>query len=125
LSSRGGRTRVLYRLAGDDVYELLVAVRSVATARIAGATPPRLPGQPIEAVSRAELLERVRWATWSTVADRGIRSRHVAAISILLASSSAPAGLPAGVEIGLPPSPQFSPCRAWPSSAAPGAAPGG
>src|SRR5665647_887886 len=60
--SRRDGTRILYGLAGDDVYELLAAVRAVATDRLADAerAARAYMGEPVEAVSRAELIERVR-----------------------------------------------------------------
>jgi rhodanese-related sulfurtransferase/DNA-binding MarR family transcriptional regulator len=60
--SRRDATRILYRLAGDDVYQLLAAVRAVATGRLADAERAALAymGEPVEAVTRAELVARVR-----------------------------------------------------------------
>jgi rhodanese-related sulfurtransferase/DNA-binding transcriptional ArsR family regulator len=104
--SRRDGTRIVYRLAGDDVYELLAAVRSVATGRIADAelAARAYLGQPIEAVSRAELLERVRSGDAVVVDLRPTEeyeAGHVAgAISIPLAELEAHlAELPAGVEV--------------------------
>jgi rhodanese-related sulfurtransferase/DNA-binding transcriptional ArsR family regulator len=104
--SRRDGTRIVYRLAGDDVYELLAAVRSVATGRIADAQEAARAylGQPAEAVSRAELLARVR-AGDAVVVDlrpgEEYEAGHIAgAISIPLAELEAHlAELPAGVEI--------------------------
>lgn len=55
-------TRIVYRLAGDDVLTLLAAVRATATARIAEAerAARTFLGGPAEVVGRGELLERVR-----------------------------------------------------------------
>ena len=106
VSSRRDRTRILYRLAGDDVYELLTAVRSVATGRIADADRAARAylGEPVEAVSRAELLERVRAGDVVVVDLRPAEeyeAGHIAgAISIPLAELEAHlAELPAGVEV--------------------------
>lgn len=104
--SRRDGTRIVYRLAGDDVYTLLAAVRSAATRRIADAelAARAYLGQPIEAVSRAELLERVRSGDAVVVDLRPTEeyeAGHVAgAISIPLADLEAHlAELPAGVEV--------------------------
>jgi rhodanese-related sulfurtransferase/DNA-binding transcriptional ArsR family regulator len=104
--SRRDGTRIVYRLAGDDVYELLAAVRSVSTGRIADAelAARAYLGQPIEAVSRAELLERVRSGDAVVVDVRPAEeyeAGHVAgAISVPLAELEARlAELPAGVEV--------------------------
>lgn len=104
--SRRDGTRILYRLAGDDVYELLAAVRAVATGRIAdaGRAARAYLGKPVEAVSRAELLERVRSGDAVVVDLRPTEeyeAGHVAgAISIPLAELEAHlAELPADVEI--------------------------
>lgn len=104
--SRRDGTRILYRLAGDDVYELLAAVRAVATGRIADADRAARAylGEPVEAVSRAELIARVR-AGDAVVVDlrpaEEYEAGHIAgAISIPLAELEAHlAELPAGVEI--------------------------
>ena len=106
VASRRDGNRVLYRLAGDDVYELLAAVRSVATGRLADAerAARAYMGEPVEAVSRAELLERVRSGD-SVVVDlrpaEEFEAGHIAgAISIPLAELEAHlAELPASVEI--------------------------
>ncbi|HSO28982.1 MAG TPA: metalloregulator ArsR/SmtB family transcription factor [Candidatus Sulfomarinibacteraceae bacterium] len=104
--SRRAGTRIVYRLAGDDVYELLAAVRNVATRRIADAdrAARAYMGEPVEAVSRAELLERVRSGDAVVVDLRPseeYEAGHIAgAISIPLAELEAQlAGLPTGVEI--------------------------
>jgi rhodanese-related sulfurtransferase len=62
ISSRRDGTRIVYRLAGDDVYHLLAAVRTVAMDRIADAQQAArsFQGGATEAVSRSDLLERVR-----------------------------------------------------------------
>ncbi len=106
VASRRDGTRIVYQLAGDDVYELLAAVRSVATGRIADAEQAARAylGQPAEAVSRTELLARVR-AGHAVVVDlrpgEEYEAGHIAgAISIPLAELEAHlAELPAGVEI--------------------------
>jgi len=104
--SRREGTRILYRLAGDDVYELLAAVRSVATGRLADAerAARAYMGEPMEALSRAELLARVRSGDAVVVDLRPAEeyaAGHIAgAISIPLAELEAHlAELPAGVEI--------------------------
>src|SRR5450759_2447118 len=104
--SRRDGTRILYRLAGDDVYALLTAVRTVATGRLADAerAARAYMGEPVEAVSRAELLERVRSGEAVVVDLRPgeeYEAGHIAgAISIPLAELEAHlAELPAGVEI--------------------------
>jgi rhodanese-related sulfurtransferase len=104
--SRRDGTRILYRLAGDDVYGLLAAVRSVATGRIADAdlAARAYMGEPVEAVSRTELLERVRSGDAVVVDLRPaeeFEAGHIAgAISIPLAELEARlAELPAGVEV--------------------------
>jgi rhodanese-related sulfurtransferase len=106
VASRRDGTRILYRMAGDDVYELLAAVRSVTTRRIADADRAARAylGEPVEAVSRAELLERVRSGDAVVVDLRPAEeyeAGHIAgAISIPLAEiESHLAELPAGVEI--------------------------
>ena len=104
--SRRDGTRIVYRLAGDDVYGLLAAVRSVATGRIADAdlAARAYMGEPVEAVSRTELLERVRSGD-AVVLDlrpaEEFEAGHIAgAISIPLAELEAHlAELPAGVEV--------------------------
>lgn len=104
--SRRDGTRILYRLTGDDVYELLAAVRSVATGRIADAerAARAYMGEPMEAVSRVELLARVRSGDAVVVdlrpADEYAAGHIAGAISIPLAELEAHmAELPAGVEI--------------------------
>jgi rhodanese-related sulfurtransferase/DNA-binding transcriptional ArsR family regulator len=104
--TRRDRTRIVYRLSGDDVYELLAAVRSVATGRIADAelAARAYLGEPVEAVSRAELLQRVR-SGGAVVVDLRLAEEyeagHIAgAISMPLAELEAHlAELPADVEI--------------------------
>lgn len=104
--SRRDRTRILYRLSGDDVYGLLAELRSVATGRIAGAKQAAAAylGEPVEAVSRVELLARVRSGDAIVVDLRPTEeyeAGHIAgAISIPLAELEAHlAELPAGVEV--------------------------
>ena len=106
VTTRRDRTRIVYRLSGDDVYELLAAVRSVATGRIADAelAARAYLGEPVEAVSRAELLQRVRSGD-AVVVDLRLAEEyeagHIAgAISMPLAELEAHlAELPADVEI--------------------------
>jgi rhodanese-related sulfurtransferase/DNA-binding MarR family transcriptional regulator len=61
VASRRDGNRILYRLANDDAYGLLTALRTVA-ARLGDAEQAarRYLGTPVEAVSREELLARVR-----------------------------------------------------------------
>lgn len=61
VTSRRDGNRILYRLAGDDAYELLAALRTVAS-RLGDAerAAARYLGDPVEAVSREELMARVR-----------------------------------------------------------------
>ena len=88
------------------MYELLAAVRSVATGRIADAelAARAYLGEPVEAVSRAELLQRVRSGD-AVVVDLRLAEEyeagHIAgAISMPLAELEAHlAELPADVEI--------------------------
>jgi rhodanese-related sulfurtransferase/DNA-binding transcriptional ArsR family regulator len=106
VAARRDGTRIVYRLSGDDVYELLAAVRSVATGRIADAelAARAYLGEPVEAVSRAELLQRVR-SGGAVVVDLRLAEEyeagHIAgAISMPLAELEAHlAELPADVEI--------------------------
>jgi rhodanese-related sulfurtransferase/DNA-binding transcriptional ArsR family regulator len=104
--ARRDGTRIVYRLAGDDVYELLAAVRTVATARIADAerAARAYMGEPVEMVSRDELLTRVRSGDAVVVDLRPAEeyeAGHIAgAISIPLADLEAHlADLPADVEV--------------------------
>ena len=104
--SRRDGTRILYRLAGDDVYGLLTAVRTVATGRLADAelAARAYMGEPVEMVSRAELLERVRSGDAVVIDLRPgeeYEAGHIAgAISVPLAELEAHlAALPASVEI--------------------------
>ena len=62
ITSRREGIRILYRLAGDDVYRLLAAVRTVAAERISDAelAARSYLGGATEALGRGELLERVR-----------------------------------------------------------------
>ena len=61
LASRRDGNRILYRLADDDVYALLTSLRTVAS-RLGDAerAATRFLGAPQEAVTRAELVSRVR-----------------------------------------------------------------
>jgi len=106
VTSRRDGTRVLYRLTGDDVYGLLASVRSVAIGRIADAERAARAylGEPVQAVSRTELLERVRSGEAVVVDLRPAEeyeAGHIAgAISIPLAELEARlADLPASAEI--------------------------
>jgi rhodanese-related sulfurtransferase len=61
VASRRDGNRIHYRLANDDVYGLLTALRTVAGGLAeAEQAARRLLGTPVEAVSREELLARVR-----------------------------------------------------------------
>ena len=62
VAARREGTRIVYRIAGDDVLTLLAAIRSTATARIAEAerAARAFLGGPAEVLGRGELLERVR-----------------------------------------------------------------
>jgi rhodanese-related sulfurtransferase/DNA-binding transcriptional ArsR family regulator len=77
--SRRDGNRILYRISGEDAYALLEAVRSVATNRIADAdrAARAFLGEPIEAVSRAELLQRVNDGT-AVVVDLRPREEYAA-----------------------------------------------
>jgi rhodanese-related sulfurtransferase/DNA-binding transcriptional ArsR family regulator len=104
--SRRDGTRILYRLAGDDVYELLTAVRTVATGRLADAelAARAYMGEPVEAVTRAELLARVQSGAAVVIDLRPTEeyeAGHIAgAISIPLTELEAHlADLPERVEI--------------------------
>ena len=104
--SRRDGTRILYRLAGDDIYALLAAVRSVAKVRISDTERAARAylGEPVEMVSRTELLARVRSGDVAVIDLRPAEeyeAGHIAgAISIPLAELEAHlAELPAGVEI--------------------------
>jgi rhodanese-related sulfurtransferase/DNA-binding transcriptional ArsR family regulator len=61
VASRRDGNRILYRLADDDVYALLASLRTVAS-RLGEAerAATRFLGAPQEAVSRTELVSRVR-----------------------------------------------------------------
>ena len=98
--------RILYRLTGDDIYELLAAVRAVATGRLGDAerAARAYMGEQVAAVSRTELLERVRTGDAIVVdlrPEEEYEAGHiVGAISIPLAELEAHlAELPAGIEI--------------------------
>lgn len=61
VASRRDGNRVLYRLAGDDVYVLLSALRTVASRQgEAQQATRRYLGAPVVAVTRDELVARVR-----------------------------------------------------------------
>jgi rhodanese-related sulfurtransferase/DNA-binding transcriptional ArsR family regulator len=106
VTSRRDGNRILYRIAGDDAYELLSALRTVATTRIADAerAARAFMGEPMEAVSRAELVERVH-AGNAVVVDLRPREEYAAghvagAISIPLPELEARlAELPEDLEI--------------------------
>lgn len=104
--SRRDGNRILYRISGEDAYSLLAALRTVATNRIADAerAARAFLGEPIEAVSRAELVERVN-AGMAVVVDLRPREEYAAghvagAISIPLPELEARlAELPEDLEI--------------------------
>jgi len=104
--SRRDGNRILYRISGEDAYSLLAALRTVATNRIADAerAARAFLGEPIEAVSRAELVERVN-AGVAVVVDLRPREEYAAghvagAISIPLPELEARlAELPEALEI--------------------------
>lgn len=105
VAARRDGNRILYRLADDDVYALLASLRTVAS-RLGEAdrAATRFLGVPQEAVSRNELLGRVRAGTAVVVdlrpADE-FEAGHIAgALSIPLPELEARlAELPADVEI--------------------------
>ncbi len=105
VASRREGNFVLYRLADDDVYALLASLRTVAS-RLGEAdrAAQRFLGAPQEAVSRAQLMARVRAGDAIVVdlrpADE-FEAGHIAgAISIPLPELEARlADLPADVEI--------------------------
>ena len=105
VASRREGNFVLYRLADDDVYALLASLRTVAS-RLGEAdrAAQRFLGAPQEAVSRAQLMARVRSGDAIVVdlrpADE-FEAGHIAgAISIPLPELEARlADLPADVEI--------------------------
>jgi len=106
VTSRRDGNRILYRISGEDGFTLLAALRTVATNRIADAERAARAylGEPIEAVSRAELLQRVNAGTAVVVDLRPpeeYAAGHVAgAISIPLPKLEARlADLPEDVEI--------------------------
>ncbi len=101
-------TRVLYRLAGDDVYRLLAAIRKSATDRLAetdrAARAYLGDADPLEPVSREDLLERVKVGDAVVLDLRPVeeyRAGHIAgALSLPLEELEARlAELPAGIEI--------------------------
>jgi rhodanese-related sulfurtransferase len=104
--SRRDGNRILYRLTGDDVFELLAALRTVAAGRVADADRAARAylGEAIEAVSRTELLGRVAAGT-AVVVDLRPREEYAAghiagAISIPLSEvESRLAELPPDLEI--------------------------
>lgn len=101
-------TRMFYRLAGDDAYHLLVAVRTFAADRLAEADRAARAylgaADPVELVSREELLMRVK-AGDAVVLDlrptEEYRAGHIAgALSLPLEELEARlAELPTGVEV--------------------------
>ena len=106
IASRREGSRILYRLAGDDVYHLLAAVRTVASEQTPDAdlAARSYLGGATQALSRAELLERVRLGTAIVVDLRPAEeyaAGHVAgALSIPLDELAARlAELPSGVEV--------------------------
>lgn len=106
VASRRDGNRILYRISGEDAYTLLAALRAVATNRIADAERAARAylGELLEAVSRAELLERVAAGT-AVVVDLRPREEYAAghvagAISVPLPELEARlADLPVDVEI--------------------------
>lgn len=106
--ARRDGTRIFYRLAGDDVYRLLAAVRKSATDRLAetdrAARAYLGDADPLEPVSREELLERVKVGDALVLDLRPVeeyRAGHIAgALSLPLEELEARlAELPAGIEI--------------------------
>jgi rhodanese-related sulfurtransferase/predicted transcriptional regulator len=105
VTSRRDGNRVLYRLAGDDAYEMLAALRTVAS-RLGDAerAAARYLGDPVEAVSREELMARVH-AGAAVVVDlrpsEEFEAGHIAgAVSIPLPELEARlAELPVDLEI--------------------------
>ena len=105
VTSRREGTRILYRLAGDDAYALLTALRAVA-ARLGDTerAAAHYLGTPMEAVGREELFARVR-AGDAVVIDvrppEEYAAGHIAgAVSIPLGDLEARlAELPADVEL--------------------------
>jgi rhodanese-related sulfurtransferase len=79
VTSRRDGNRILYRISGEDAYALLAALRTVASNRIADAERAARAylGEPIEAVSRAELLQRVTAGT-AVVVDLRPREEYAA-----------------------------------------------
>ncbi len=101
-------TRVIYRLAGDDVYRLLAAIREFAADRLAETARAARAylgvADPLEPVSREELLARVKVGDAVVVDLRPVeeyRAGHIAgALSLPLEELEARlAELPAGIEI--------------------------
>lgn len=106
VASRRDGNRVVYRISGEDAYVLLAALRAVATGRIAEAERAALAylGDPMEAVSREELIGRVTAGTAVVIDLRPpeeYAAGHVAgAISIPLPELAARlAELPADIEV--------------------------
>ena len=105
VAARRDGNRILYRLAGDDVYSLLASLRTVAS-RLGEAerAAVRFLGAPQEPVIRAELVARVRSGDAIVVdlrpADE-FEAGHIAgALSIPLPELEARlAELPADVEV--------------------------
>jgi len=103
--SRRDGNRIYYRLASDDVYVLLAALRTVAGGLAeAEEAARRLLGPPVEAVSREELLARVLTGDAVVVDLRPTEeyeAGHIAgALSIPLSELEARlAELPADLEI--------------------------
>ena len=108
VASRRDGTRIFYRLAGDDAYHLLVAIRTFAANRLAEAGRAARAylgdADPVELVRREELLTRFR-AGDAVVLDlrpaEEYRAGHIAgALSLPLEELEARLGeLPTGVEI--------------------------
>ena len=106
VTSRRDGNRVLYRISGEDAYALLAALRTVASGRVADAERAARAylGEPIEALSRTELLERVSAGT-AVVVDLRPREEYAAghvagAISIPLSELEARlAELPVDIDV--------------------------
>ncbi|MEO5918564.1 MAG: metalloregulator ArsR/SmtB family transcription factor [Candidatus Limnocylindrales bacterium] len=105
VASRRDGNRIVYRLASDDVYRLLTALRTVAGGLgEAEQAVRRLLGTPVEAVGREELLARVRTGDAVVIDLRPAEeyeAGHISgALSIPLSELEARlAELPADIEI--------------------------
>jgi len=108
IMARRAGTRVIYRLAGDDVYRLLASVRKFAADRLAetdrAARAYLGDADPLEPVSREELLQRVRLGDAVVLDVRPAEEYHAGhiagAISLPLEELEARlAELPAAIEV--------------------------